>query len=1102
MPSYGSFVTGPLATAGGMGTRIGVAFVSLTTDNAGLAKGFTQAEVMGKQFGERFGTTMGSALAAKGASMQRVGATLTKSLTIPIVAALGAATKLSVDFRTAMERVSALALIPQKNIAGLSDRVLQLSSDTGQSATDLANSLYFVASAGLKTSQVFPVLAASAKSAQIGMASADTTSTLLVNTLNAFGKTAPTVKAAMDVLTVAVQRGVASPEELASSLGTVIPVAAQMGISFDQVAGAVAAATNQGISAARAATGLRYMMISLEAPTQVAMDALKTYGLTAGDVARSLSQQGLLPTLKMLADTFDLTSVKGRQAFFHVLGGVRAGHIALSLVGKDYQQVNTIMDATAKAAAGVGDAFDAARKKMLATPGVQITKAWNELKVAGIKLGDQVSPYVEDLATGIGKLADAFAGLPSPIQHTTALLLAFVAAAGPALAIFGTGFRLLGTGIGAFGGAANNAMMAWQSGTWERQAVSQYRYQAGSPMLGLAQNFRPGIRAGSFGGLSQPIAPEFTPASAMSSARAFVNSPLIGGMIQIGSLLLAGKAINDLVKYMHVGETEAQTWSHQLETGKITVDQLNKAVTDVTSTAHSSIPIIGGWIQSMSNSKVIGAAAAAIDAYNRAVRTAIEQHTKYGPLSPYFPTISTPEVPGTVAQKQDFTKLSGRLESLGIKQGPVQQALINAALGSGNYGLAIDTLGRAIKNRLIAQLEPLSNSWAKVALKQLQAAHSGKQVLDVFHSIDNYLTHLNRTRGARSLGNPLGDPAAITNPYVHAVSGIYHQGIVDIYGQNGQNPNEATIDPRYTQVFNMLARSATLNKTNASRLGNELAALMKSQGYIPDSVMAAVKNAKKTGNIDKAMQLIRGYLKDSAKSDALTEADKRILDSVTSNIKAREAILAATGGGITPGLVSGQTLTKLGARIDQLYGAGGKLKKHQEIQIRFLLAEGKINQAMRLVQRLTKEAKSIALGVTTSQAQHQIDAFRHAMESHPINLSVYTHFGRYPTSHSGGFIGRMHSGGTMQDDEQMRILQLGEFVVRRSAAQRNAQLLQYINRTGHAPRGGDVHIVNAGAEDIVNAIRQMGHGGHGDVYLDGQKVGTVMNRRRKMRADL
>jgi len=449
MPDVGAgMFSAGLAATGGVGTRVGAAFVEVFADVGGLKAGFASAEGLTRSFAARMQVT--------GAMTARTGAFMTRNLTVPLLAIAGASAKMASDFETAMERTSALAGVAKQDLSMYREEVLALSRQTAQAPTDLANALYFVASAGLKDNQILPVLTMSAKAAAAQMADAATIGHLLTGVLVAYGDEAPTAAQAMDVLTAAIREGKAEPEDLASNLGTVIPVAAQMGVSFDELAGAIAASTNVNINAARAATGLRYMLIQLQNPTETAKNILDDYGLSAAQVQRWV-EEDLITGLERLAETFDMTTAKGKEAFFTTVGGVRSGQVALALIGESYERTQHVMDVTANAMTNSKNEFIDAYNQMRETPGFELQKAWNDLKLAAIEAGTIILPVALDLVNAIADLARSFSDLPDPVQKSIIAFGAWVAAAGPVLSMFGRLWMNLGrlklafTGMGAAG---------------------------------------------------------------------------------------------------------------------------------------------------------------------------------------------------------------------------------------------------------------------------------------------------------------------------------------------------------------------------------------------------------------------------------------------------------------------------------------------------------------------------------------------------------------------------------------------------------------------------------------------------------------------------
>lgn len=701
--NFGTFVGGPLAGAGGMGTRVGVAFVSLTTDNSGLRRGFSQAYAEAGSFGAKLSTI--------GRGLTTVGGNLTRYLSIPLIAAGGAAVKMASDFNSAMERVSALATVPQKNVEGLSQTILKLSGRTAQAPVDLANSLFFVASAGLKASEVMPVVNLSAEAATAGMGDAHTIGELLVSTLNAYGDAAPTAASAMDTLTAAIKVGVAEPVDLANSLGTVLPVAAQMGVSFDQVAGAIAAATDQGISAARAATGIRYMLISLERPTVAAEAALKTYGITADQVANDIATKGLIPTVKMLADTFDLTTTAGRQAFFTVLGGVRAGHIALALVGKDYNQVSGVLQRTADAANGVGDSFATAYHKMRRTPAFQFAKAWNDLRIAAIDAGTALLPIATQIVGVVGDIAHGFASLPSPVQSTIVKIGLFAAALGPVLWTVGKLVTVLGAGV--------TAMEAFGAG-WATLNVTE-AVGMGAGAFRLA-----GGQVGNFAQAAEEAAASTGVLSKLSTGLAALPAGAKFGIWAAGvaGLVVAYKKLQDVRDQISQGQDD---YLKGLEKGAYGTDQLHTSIAGATADG----PLWGkvliniaadlGLIQTP-----LEAADAAIRDFTGQVNSAVGSMLFGANRSKGWIAALEQTQVGTVQQRKSVAQLVDAVDVLNLHMTHAQSIELQSLVSTGQYTLAKKLLGQFVSGQLSRSLDSYSGFLDKANQKEVEGALKAK----------------------------------------------------------------------------------------------------------------------------------------------------------------------------------------------------------------------------------------------------------------------------------------------------------------------------------------------------------------------------------------
>ena len=169
--------------------------------------------------------------------------------------------KMSSNFEHAMKEVETISDATQKNFKGISQSVFELTKITPDSPEKLANAYYQIVSAGYDGAKGLKLLETASKAAVAGVTDTKTAADGLTTVLNAFGIESENVNQVADVMFKTVQLGKTTFSELASNLSTVAPIASASGISFEQVAGAVATLTKQGVPTAQAMTQIRQAII-------------------------------------------------------------------------------------------------------------------------------------------------------------------------------------------------------------------------------------------------------------------------------------------------------------------------------------------------------------------------------------------------------------------------------------------------------------------------------------------------------------------------------------------------------------------------------------------------------------------------------------------------------------------------------------------------------------------------------------------------------------------------------------------------------------------------------------------------------------------------
>lgn len=372
-----------------------------------------------------------------GASAKRLGSNITRNVSVPFAAAGTAGVKMATDLETSFAKIENLVGITGKALDNFKTSVKGVSAATGQSQQALSEALFTVASAGLRGAKATEVLEASAKASAIGLGDTQQVAQALTGVLQAYAKDGLTAAQATDTLTAIVREGNLEAEALAPTLGRVVGIASQLGISFEEVGANIATFTRLGVPAEEAVVGLRGIMTSFLKPTKDAEKALATLGLTAGDLRTMVGQEGLQSTLAFLMESF-----KGNDAAIaSVFGNVRALSTVLGTAGAQGETYAQVLDNISNSTGIVDEGF----KNVSESSGFKFQQTLNSLRNAGIELGAALLPLVTKMAQFITKAINGFRDLSTETKTAVLTLTAIVAAGGPIISAIG----FISTALGA-----------------------------------------------------------------------------------------------------------------------------------------------------------------------------------------------------------------------------------------------------------------------------------------------------------------------------------------------------------------------------------------------------------------------------------------------------------------------------------------------------------------------------------------------------------------------------------------------------------------------------------------------------------------------------
>lgn len=365
-----------------------------------------------------------------------------------VSAAAGVSVKFAADFESAMTKVVTIAGESDTEINKLKQGILDLAPTVGIGPKPLADALLVVESTGLRGQKAMDVLTMSARSSALGLGETKDIARALTAAINAYGSENLSASKASDVLFQAVKAGGAEASEFAGTLGRVVGIAAEMGVSFEEVTGFIATFTRLGVNSEEAVTALRATLTNFLNPAKQTRDIMNEMGESAESIRIAIKEKGLAATLSDLTER-----LKGNEdALGDLIPNTRALAGVLGTAGSQGEQFRDIMNQLAVAIGEQDKAF-----RIMADTGAH---KWNvftaELQKTAIAFGQQLAPYAMDalnalkpLLAVLTTLTEGFAAMPGPVKTAIMAIGGFAALAGPALYAFGSAARAGGLALDA-----------------------------------------------------------------------------------------------------------------------------------------------------------------------------------------------------------------------------------------------------------------------------------------------------------------------------------------------------------------------------------------------------------------------------------------------------------------------------------------------------------------------------------------------------------------------------------------------------------------------------------------------------------------------------
>lgn len=383
----------------------------------------------------------GQKISDAGKKISSVGQSLTTKLTLPLAAVGAASVKYASDFYSSMAKVGTIADTSTVSIDSLKGQIMDLSSETGVAASDIAQSTYDAISAGQSTEDSVNAVAAAIKLAKGGFTDTATAMDVLTTTQNAYGKSAGSLADISDKLITTQNLGKTTVAQLGTEIGNVIPTANMYHVSLDNLSAGYVALTKNGVNTATSTTALNAMIQELGKSGTTVSDILKK------KTGKSFSE--LMDSGMSLTDVLSIIQQEAEssgESIGDMFSNKRSITAAATLT-QHTEDFTSALDAMGKSAGAAQAAFD----KMEATPAEQMAKALNDLKNDAIDIGNALMPVITQVVGKIRELAQEFSGLSPEEQQVVAKAGLLAAALGPVVSVVGKTVTAIGelhTGLG------------------------------------------------------------------------------------------------------------------------------------------------------------------------------------------------------------------------------------------------------------------------------------------------------------------------------------------------------------------------------------------------------------------------------------------------------------------------------------------------------------------------------------------------------------------------------------------------------------------------------------------------------------------------------
>ena len=323
-----------------------------------------------------------------------------------VIAYMKRAAAASMAFNRELYNIKSIA--SELDLSKVRSELLSLDSRLG-SAADNAGALYFAYSSGVRGTEkeLVKFTGEVGKLSQAIVAGQIPTMDAVTSIMNAYGKTASDVTEISDMFFQVVKQGKTTGSSFANTIGSVAGVAANAGVSLDEL-GAAAATLTTTMPTERAITSLSALITAFIKPTDEATKVAQKYGIELN--AAALKSKGLSGVMAELNSKVGTNT----EAIAQIVPSIEGMRAAVALAGGQYKMFADNMEIFEDKAGSSAEAF-AAQAQNLDKQIASLPDTFNKISI-------QVGESAKNILTLNGALTPLLASFNNMDKGTQKLI--------------------------------------------------------------------------------------------------------------------------------------------------------------------------------------------------------------------------------------------------------------------------------------------------------------------------------------------------------------------------------------------------------------------------------------------------------------------------------------------------------------------------------------------------------------------------------------------------------------------------------------------------------------------------------------------------------